>query len=209
MAIVVSAATIASANFALNRAAPEIVVKLQNILGDLLYKTVTITLSQNRVKAINLLKFMAEFKNEKMIRTVSILIDEVEYEVPIVEIKFTVEEYEFAMKCNVDAIGNIMSVKVSTWKRTGTDIDTIRIKKFDEFLSKVPSTPQPFKPDALAKQINPVSDSPKQPKPYAIMAEIIENQKIVPELAKAQADKRSVRRTGGCEFKDGVLAFYW
>ena len=63
------------AGFTLYKILPEIYEKLKEILGDFFYKTVTITVSQNKLKAINLIKFMASFPKYKKIKCINIAID--------------------------------------------------------------------------------------------------------------------------------------
>ena len=134
------------AGFTLYKILPEIYEKLKEILGDFFYKSVTITLSQNKLKAINLIKFMASFPEYKKTKCINIAIDGQEYEIPLIEIKCADKNntsHEFSLKANVDNTGNLTNVVVSTWKRDVLSEDVLRLETFDTFLKKFPSMPTP------------------------------------------------------------------
>lgn len=136
----ITAAAGAGAGFTLYKIIPELYNKLKQILGEFFYKSVVVTLAQNKLKAINLMKFMALFPEYKKIKCTSILIDGQEYEVPLIDVKFTVSgnnDYEFSMKANTDNIGNVVNVVVSTWKRDMLYEDDKCLETFDAFLKKI------------------------------------------------------------------------
>lgn len=131
--------------FILYKVLPEVYDKLKEILGNFFYKTVVFTLAQNRIKTINLLKFMASF-SDKMSRCVSITVDDTqEYEIPVNGIKYFDNQVVISLKANFDNIGNIVNVVVSTFKRKYLVImDIEKLQSLDKFLTEFPNVKTPI-----------------------------------------------------------------
>lgn len=135
--------TTVSAGFVLNRIIPEIYNQIKESLKDYYYKTVIVTISQNKFMLINILKFLDQFKQYKLDRCIFIVIDKTRYEIPIRKIIVNISGYEFAIKCNIDNFGNIVNIVLSTWKYRRFDIDFKRIEIFNNFLNMFPSYDSP------------------------------------------------------------------
>lgn len=131
--------TTVSAGFVLNRIIPEIYNQIKESLKDYYYKTVIVTVSQNKFMLINILKFLDQFKQYKLYKCIFIVIDKTRYEIPIRKIIVNVSGYEFVIKCNIDNFGNIVNIVLSTWKYNRFDIDFKRIEIFNNFLNMFPS----------------------------------------------------------------------
>lgn len=138
----------AGAGFTLYKILPEVYSWLKQILGDFFYKNVIVTIAQNKPKVVNLVKFMTQFPQYQKTKCINITIDGQEYNVPIIDVKFTVSgntDYEFSMKANTDSTGNLVNVVVSTWKRDMLSEDNKCLETFDTFVKTFPST-QPQQP---------------------------------------------------------------
>ena len=161
----------ASAGFTLYKILPEVYAWLKKILGEFFYKTVIVTIAQNKPKVVNLVKFMTQFPQYQNTKCINITIDGQEHNVPLIDVKFTVSgnnDYEFSMKANTDSIGNLVNVVVSTWKRNMLSENTVCLQTFDTFLKTFPSIqpqpqPQPQQPPQVQPQ--PPKQSTQKDKP--------------------------------------------
>lgn len=129
--------------FVLYKVTPEVIAKIRDIFGNYFYKTIYITISQNKIKFVNLLKFMSNFKTERDCKAVLITIDDVEYEVPLLEIKITsttTSVPEFSMKAHTDNNFNLTYIEISVWKRDLMTINEKKIEQVDGYLKKFPSS---------------------------------------------------------------------
>ena len=105
------------------------------------YYSIVLTLGQNRLAAINALKFISNRGiSEKSGLTSRINVDGVDYNVLINKhIYFKAPmvgvDYEYRAKVNIDASGNVSNIVLSTYKRKLSGfIDDDRITAFDRFV---------------------------------------------------------------------------
>jgi len=126
--------------YMLYKIVPEVYGKFKELFGNFFLKTVYVTLQQNRVKAINIIKFISGLDMNKDIKSVSIAIDDEEYEVPIVEVKVMVDDtVNISFKVHTDNNYNITYIEVSTWKRESLKIDEKKIASFNKVMATFPS----------------------------------------------------------------------
>jgi len=150
-------AVAAGTGYALYKVIPAIFDKIRDVFGNHFYKTVYVTIGQNKVKFIHLIKFMSKFKAERDCKAVIISTDDGEYEVPLLEIRVTSDKApEIAMKAYVDNAFNIIYIEISVYKRELFSVSETKIEKFDGFMKQFPSS---AKQVTSAKQI----ESTKQP----------------------------------------------
>lgn len=141
----------AGAGFALYKVLPEVFSQIRELFGNYFYKTVYVTLGQNKVKFLHLIKFMSKFKVERDCKAVIISTDDGEYEVPLLEIRVTSDKMpEIAMKAHVDGSFNINYIEISVHKRDLFSYNETKIVKFDGFMRQFPSVK---KDDGCKKQL--------------------------------------------------------
>lgn len=128
--------------FIVHRVIPSLYDFLKSICGDFFYKTVIVTLTQNPLKTINLIKYLHKVTGStNNVRTTHIMLKEgetqQEFHVPINKIRVAVKGFEFDLKVNVDGAGNIVNVIMSAWKRIqGYQFDKKKVHAFDEFIGQ-------------------------------------------------------------------------
>ena len=150
----VAAATGAITGTVTNRVVPNIFEIIRNKIRGFFFKTVTLTLSQNKQKTINFLKFITNFPQFKHSNCNIVIIDNQEYEIPTGDFELPVKGFKFKFSVHTDMQQNISHVVVSTWKRNTSGINAERLAVFDKFLKKFPSTADDgFNPVKLATKI--------------------------------------------------------
>ena len=162
MAACIPPAVAAGTGYALYKLIPDIYTKIQNIFANNFYKTVYITISQNKSKFVHLIKFMSKFKAERDCKAVILMIDDVEYEIPLVEIRVTSnngnDKSEIMMKVHTDNCFNVTYIEVSIFKRDNLVLySERRIKTLDNFIKQFPSTMKQIEPKKIeTKQDEPI-----------------------------------------------------
>jgi hypothetical protein len=79
--------------------------------------TIIIPLEQNRIKVVNMLKFMSRCNNGTKNRFTSISIDRVEYKVSIDIIHVMYHTVGITLKVIIDTAGNVRGVTASIYKK--------------------------------------------------------------------------------------------
>lgn len=151
MAACIPPTVAAGTGYALYKLIPDIYNKIQDIFANNFYKTVYITISQNKSKFIHLIKFMSKFKAERDCKAVILMIDDVEYEIPLVEIRVAsnngTDKSEIMMKMHTDNCFNVTYIEVSIFKRDNlVSYSERRIKTLDNFIKQFPSTIKQIEP---------------------------------------------------------------
>jgi hypothetical protein len=128
----VPAAAGAVLGYCLYKAVPYFCAKIYEWYNRYYYKTITITMSQNKTKLVNVIKFLsATTKRGREYISTLIMIDNVDYEVPLdeVDIVITVKGQKVTMKVNVDDNSNIIGVTITTLRGVNYD-------KFEKFMEQ-------------------------------------------------------------------------
>lgn len=132
------AASSVTAGFIVYKVVPELYNGTMTIINTTFYKTVIMTIAQNKIKVLNIIKYISRLKQDMNTLNSKIIIDNQEYTVPIVYpiyIYDVKKHYMYYLKVNIDNTGNIISITMSTYKRWGIFFtDTDRIAAFDNFL---------------------------------------------------------------------------
>src|SRR5437773_10229336 len=92
---VTAAATGAIASTVLNRVVPSAYETFKEKVRGFFLKTVTVTLSQNKMKFVNLIRFLTEFPQFRHSNCSMISIDNQEYEVPTGKVAVPFEGHKF------------------------------------------------------------------------------------------------------------------
>lgn len=110
-------ATVAvGAGYILYKVVPSIVDGIKSLFNGFFYKTFYVTISQNKIKFLHLVKFMGNFKDNS--KAVLIAIDDKEYEVPLTEIKVTSDTVpEFSIKAHTDSNYCVTYIEISVYKK--------------------------------------------------------------------------------------------
>ncbi len=132
-------ASIVGGIFLLNKLIPIASSKIENSWKENNYKIIDITFSQNKAKAIQLLRYIADYQffsnNGKY---VNVNIDGNNYTVPLNKlcIEHDKNQHRIYFKVITDSSNHIMGISVFTFiKKNRFQIDTGRIQAFDNFIA--------------------------------------------------------------------------
>ena len=85
--------------------------KISTLFSNYFYKKIYITMSQNKMKFLNIIKYLSNCP--KNVKTAIISINDLEYEIPLTEIKV---ESRLSIKAHTDNNFNVTFIELSYWK---------------------------------------------------------------------------------------------
>lgn len=142
-------AVVVAGGFILYKIIPGVYNKASAYIKKKNYKQYVYSLGQNRMKTLNMLRYMAKhyetFDNTSNVVGISIKEaeneDPVEYKIPIDEYTVIYNGDVFKFRVNMDTSGAVTGVIVSTYKRKfifATDND--KLNRFESFINKFSTT---------------------------------------------------------------------